>query len=691
MSLAFEQPSPATSTATNRTNRGGRPKEWTDPRTRRLTRLYCYTALKVDQILDVLRDDVWSPGKEAANKHLNHMLGKDPRWMRPRDFGEQRQRIAGLKNSERAKKPSDCLSPSQAAPQPTSAPEEPYYQGFHRADTLDGTSLARSSGSSFEKADVFVARQPYVGIFNSNIGAVVMPQDADLRDLNNPSTISFSRFMPRIRSRQGTSLTTSTDFSVGSSVDAYHSVQQKLKKVNGLSPSDIKDVFRLLKRFTISNDSESGQPTISPNYSAGPQARLPSNEFDRYQQEGIAKYPIPGDIIHTELSSLDSNGRDQFGNTMYHFLAASEGCESELIDFMSKERSDHESSMARANTGGQTFLHVLHDCWFRDGSRLNDLVDELKTTNVNLFYATDVYGRTFFHLLRQKLHPGRIREITPHFNINQLNRRDAFGVRPLVGRATTMTVTREEGPARLTIPTTERGQERIVDNTHLLKVITDTNAAPSRHMVEDNQGRNALHCLSQVVLGMTSIQAHANGTKPVKRKMDENDEPVLQVCPLSQRLQYLETVLLTNVDVNQYNTSGDTVLMSFVSNLIDGQDDKDLELIIKRLIAAGAKLEARNRNGETAIQVAARLGQKFAVKVLLDQGANLHVRNCDGRSVLQSLDDHAQMSGEYPDQLARLEATRGVLTGRFSKFEAVQDPTLLQEWGMRQNIAPVSA
>lgn len=59
-----DQPSPATSGATSRTynNRGGRPKEWTTPRARRLTRLYCYTALKVDDILKVLDDGVWSPG-----------------------------------------------------------------------------------------------------------------------------------------------------------------------------------------------------------------------------------------------------------------------------------------------------------------------------------------------------------------------------------------------------------------------------------------------------------------------------------------------------------------------------------------------------------------------------------------------------------------------------------------------------
>lgn len=55
--------SPATSTASRLTNpRGGRPKDWTEPRSRKLARLYVYTTLKVDEILELLKDDVFTPG-----------------------------------------------------------------------------------------------------------------------------------------------------------------------------------------------------------------------------------------------------------------------------------------------------------------------------------------------------------------------------------------------------------------------------------------------------------------------------------------------------------------------------------------------------------------------------------------------------------------------------------------------------
>ncbi|KAI1863899.1 uncharacterized protein JN550_009178 [Neoarthrinium moseri] len=693
--MAHEQLSPATSSATNRTNRGGRPKEWTDPRTRRLTRLYVYTALKVDKILEVLEDKAWSPGKEAANKHLNHLLGKDPRWMRPKDWGEARQRVAGLKGSERARPSPKCACPNQFSPHPMHAPQGDRFQDVSRSDTMDSAMLSRSSGSSMEKRDLFVLGTDSQGMHN---GYAVPPQHGpahDLGTMHNPSYTSLGRFMPKIRSRQGTQMTTSTNFSVGSSREAYRSLQEKLRGVNGIGRSDIKDVFRLLKRFTISNEPDAGHANYSPNESAMHPRASPNIDFAQYQEEGtttprIVQYPLPCDFIHTNAASHNpATGMDQFGNTIYHELAISAGCERQLIDLVSERSRAQDPTLNATNTGGQTFLHVLHDDWFSEPALLKDLVNTLRTTQFN-FYAADVYGRSFFHLLRQKLaDPGDMRDFTPYFDIKRYNTRDAFGVRPMIGRATTMTATRER-PASLTIPTTDRNQERIEHHTALLKIVNGATQTLNGHATEDTQGRNALHCLAEVILGYATIQDPTNSTRAPKRKLDVTDEPVSLHCPLSQRLEFLETVLVANVDVNHYNARGDTVLMSFITHIADGKDDKDLEQLIKRLIQAGAKLEARNRSGETVLQVAARLGQKFAVKVLVEHGANLHVRNCDGRSILQMIDDLTRLSPEWSEQLARLEATRGVLTGRFSKFQAEQDPSLFQEWGLRSSF-PMSA
>ncbi|KAH8677843.1 hypothetical protein BX600DRAFT_506846 [Xylariales sp. PMI_506] len=679
MSLAPEQPLSATSTGTNRTNRGGRPKDWTDPRTRRLTRLYVYTSLRVEHILEVLKDDVWSPGKEAANKHLNHLLGKDPRWMRPKDVPEQRQRMAGLKKSERAR------GGSGSAPNGPSVPQDGSHSAFLRADTLDGTTLGRQSESSVaDRGDGL----PIPGLTSSNTVSFNLPAESNLRGLDRDSSASFSRFMPRIRNRQSTSLTTSTDFSVGSTKEEYHEMQQRFKNIPGYSSSDIKDVFRLLKKFTFSNETSLRQSPCSPRGPAGlsssvspPQPNGP--QFEPVARSGVTNHLLPGDFLSMNLCTFNSKEkRDQFGNTMYHIHAASQFGEEYLISMVAEGCRD--PLLGATNTGNQTFLHVLHESWFDNDEGLDRLLGTVRNAPSLDFYGTDVYGRNFFHILRQKVTPARLREIisTWHFDITRLNRRDAFGVKPMIQRASTM---KEDRPTRLTIPNADRSQERIRDHTQLLRIINGV-SSPNGRLEEDSQGRNALHCLSEVILGMAAIKAHANGTPVGKRKLDNHDEPLLQVCPLSQRLQYLDTVLQADVDVNHYNADGDTVLMSFVAHITDGQDDKDLELLIKRLVQAGANLEARNRNGETVLQVAARCGQKFAVKVLLEQGVNFHVRNCAGRSVLQMIDDYAPLSTEYPDQTARFEATRSVLTGRFSQYKAEQDPTLEQEWAVRPNV-----
>ncbi|KAH6656285.1 hypothetical protein BKA67DRAFT_551471 [Truncatella angustata] len=693
-----EQASPATSNATNRTNRGGRPKDWTEPRTRRLSRLYVYTSLKVDDILKILEDDVWCPGKEAANKHLHKLLGKDPRWMRPKDVTEQRQRMAGLKTSDRGRSSSQSSSISQNMQSPMSAVHDPFTQTYQRTGTMDSSSFGRSSASSLEKNDTFMFNSPMPPRTNTRTFNIptAANHNTGLRNLNNSSTTSFARYIPGV-GRQGTSMTTSTNFSVASDKtrEAYYSIKEKL---HGHEVSDLKDIFRLLKRFTISNEADSERSSSSPSSATGifqpPSFARFHGQTEGVTVPGLPRYTLPGEFIQTEHSSYDSmSGKDQFGNTMYHFLAASEEDMDNLIGLISQESQAYNPLLNVTNTGGQTFLHVLHKGWFREDSRLIELANELLRKQFN-FHATDNYGRTFFHVLRQNMNADSvlIRKVTGLFgnNMSLLNRRDAFGAKPMQLRAATFPTNREEArPTLLTIPSAAgRSQQKITDHAQLLRIINGANTSPNGPSQEDAQGRNALHCLSEVILGVESIEAHANGTKLGKRKRNAQDETVPQNCPLSQRLQYLETVLQANVDVNHYNASGNTVLMSFVSHIIDGEDDKDFEQLIKRLLKAGANLESRNRNGETVLQVAAKLGQKFAVKVLLEQGANFHVHNSDGRSVLQTIDDQTRLSGDNAEDLARLEATRGVLTGRFSKFQVIQQPTLLQEWQVRSAISP---
>ncbi|KAK8077724.1 ankyrin repeat domain protein [Apiospora saccharicola] len=676
--------SPATSSATNRTNRGGRPKEWTDPRARRLARLYVFTSLKVEQILELITDEVFTPGKEAASKHLNKLLGKDPRWIRPKDVDEQRERIDGLKKSDRARgsRKHRCHSEDQQQAHHGNAFQEGYYPQV-KAESIDGATITASSAPSFDRSD---EKSEQHDLYDWN-GSDSMQGVTFFNNYNNASRSSLGRLYFKSPTRQGTALTTSTDFSNCSSREAWHSMREKLEADTKYERSDQKDIFRVLKRFTLSADATSEKS----------QSNSPVNQRQHVQEDHSDRaYTLPGDFLDVvpllQEETLDiTSWTDAYGNTRFHQLAAAEWCETRLIRFVQEASHDphYRATLAATNTAGQTLLHVLHENWFRNEIELNNLVTALRNVQFD-FYAIDVYGRSFFHILRQhKLGSERMRSITHSFDVNTLNRRDAFGIRPMIVRASTATSS-QETPARLTIPPTDASQAKLEQEAHFLKIINQILSSNNKHTVEDSQGRNGLHCLAEVKLGLGAAQGQVPPNRSAKRKIDSNGEPENEVYSLSKRGEFLETLLAAGTDVNHYNNSGDTVLMAFIDHTHDDNEHDDLKLIIKRLIDAGAKLEARNRNGETALQVAARLGRKFIVKVLLEHGANIHVRNHERVSIMEDLDRHVQVTDDEPDLYARLEATRAVLTGRFAKTRprsrSEQSPSREQEWGVRHGL-----
>lgn len=144
--------------------------------------------------------------------------------------------------------------------------------------------------------------------------------------------------------------------------------------------------------------------------------------------------------------------------------------------------------------------------------------------------------------------------------------------------------------------------------------------------------------------------------------------------PILSRLRHLESLLLPasplqppRIDINHYSRSGLTPLMAFILFLPDSADDKSKTLlaVLETLIRHGARLEARNRLGETALLMAARLGRKVALTTLLEHGANVHARDVWGRGVLEIVDRTVRRRGAGDVALyARLEAVRVLLTGR---------------------------
>lgn len=618
--------------------------------------------------------------KEAASKHLNKLLGKDPRWLRPKDLNEQREIIGCLKNSDRASnhRSHRYTAEQQQQTQPGNAPHDGQYTQL-KTVSIAGTTIATSSAPSIKGTE---EKSEHLQFYNCN-GPNRMQASATFN--SNASHNSFGRFFPKSPNRQGTTLTTSTNFSIGSNREAYHHMRKKLEADPKYERSDFKDIFRVLKRFTLSTDANTETS----------QSSSPIGQQQHIREDGLHRaYNLPSDLLDVtplfQREKLEiASEPDQYGNTTFHQLAAATGFEASLIDFVeaSSQNRDYRNTLAAPNTAGQTLLHVLHDNWFENEDLLNMLLHALQGVHFD-FYVTDIYGRSFFHILRQKFGVDRIRNITQHFDLNTLNRRDAFGIRPMIHRASTMP-SRQEATMRLTIPA-DPNQAKIEHESQLLRIINQALESSTRHTVEDSQGRNALHCLAEVKLGSGAVQGSGQLNRSAKRKMDSNNEPGTEVLPLNRRREFLDTLLAAKTDVDHYNMHGDTVLMAFISHTPDDHEHEDLKLIVKRLLDAGAKLEARNRNGETALQLAARLGRNFIVRVLLEQGANTHVRNHEGVSILEDLDRLVQLTEDETELYARLEATRAMLTGRFAKTRprsrSEQSPSPEQEWGVRHGL-----
>jgi len=119
-----------------------------------------------------------------------------------------------------------------------------------------------------------------------------------------------------------------------------------------------------------------------------------------------------------------------------------------------------------------------------------------------------------------------------------------------------------------------------------------------------------------------------------------NINPANPEGPVPSPLRHLNALLQASVSATHFSKLGTTPLMAFIEHIPDDYDDKakTLRMIFKTLIQDGASIEARNRQGETALLVAARLGRKVALATLVEMGANIHVRDIQGKGVLDVLD-----------------------------------------------------
>lgn len=367
---------------------------------------------------------------------------------------------------------------------------------------------------------------------------------------------------------------------------------------------------------------------------------------------------------------------DSFGNTTLHLMAARDDTKQCLIQAVSMVSS---STLMATNTANQTFLHVLGTFWFEEitsqDALLPKLLDHLRHHNFD-FGARDIYGRNFFHIYQANLpDKSAMEDLLTTFGRGDFACRDAFGMIPT-------------GLQDHPIPLFEHETEESPNNSPLMshaQILSGVRAAMSNPSLEDSQNRNGLHLLADAILSKDTLLDNSGasvgeGGRSKSSHTNRGLETDSSLPKLTLRLNLMDELLNAGVNPNHYNGDGNTVLMAFAARLPEDGDYKLPGQIIERLVLRGADVNARNRLGETALHIAVRTGHKLVTKALVEAGANVHVRDGEGRSVLDVADITALNAKSVKDY-AHAEAARAWLSGLQAR--AVQNPTVKQEWGVR--------
>ncbi|OAR02089.1 hypothetical protein LLEC1_05474 [Akanthomyces lecanii] len=709
----------------------GRPAMWTKDHQRALACLYVYTDLSLRKIIDVVfrRSPLSSRpiGTDSANKNLNHLLDKEPRWLHPKsreDMGSRLEQLAqsssGMSsqssNSSYDHHLSDLPQPSflpvrfqsegNISPSLLAVPH--HTMGFWSAPA---SPMSLSQGSpEWPPSQSYYTPQPLPT-------PPPHPEEDEDRAL-------FKAFLRRA-TIASSSTSTSTSSLRTALIDysaAYRSaIKALLRRILGFSSSrrygsPISDsssaVMDWLDDEAVPTPYE-GAPFPLPGDFLSIDDPARRSQLGHHQmlglvsaaeelaQESVEYCPWVNDrritdkghrILSGHILESDWSDVDAFDNTLLHFVAV-RGDANRLYNTISRPQA--RDILQNANTAGQTFFHVMDQGIMQNRSFVPWLVGFLRQESelVNV-YAQDHYGRNFFHMLKANhVDPVVLNQILePDFE-STWNIRDAFGAHP---RVSAPPVTYNPPPSSGMLLDSDSDVENGVITAQLNLVTFIRTVGNHNATEEDSEGRNGLHCLAAANLSLTSgsstLQRSGSAPSPVaanrattangRRRSGSNNKPETDSSDgrMALRLELLKELLRSGVPANAYDAKGNTPLMAFAAQLPEDGNNKLGPEMIKLLVEHGRNVDARNRAGETALLIAVRCGRKLAARTLLELGANIYARDAMGRGVLE-VSDAKMMAArrDCPREYAHLEACRAWLSGQ--KNGAMHNPTVLKEWG----------
>lgn len=133
----------------------------------------------------------------------------------------------------------------------------------------------------------------------------------------------------------------------------------------------------------------------------------------------------------------------------------------------------------------------------------------------------------------------------------------------------------------------------------------------------------------------------AKGVDANARDRDGRGNSALLCAIWSVDLPMVRLLIKHGADANVGNSNWTPLMTAaWAMGTSRGRSKKDVVTIIKLLLANGALVNARDKVGQTALSLAAAVGNVDALKVLLRAGAYIHTRDKRGNGALMGAVQH---------------------------------------------------
>ena len=332
--------------------------------------------------------------------------------------------------------------------------------------------------------------------------------------------------------------------------------------------------------------------------------------------------------------SENKNRTDNFNNTILHYFAASGAWTYRIMTLIVM---DHGINIHAKNTSGDSFLNVLdtHSHGVGGTNSLSEYVDLLKELKKRGFSFSDrdCHGQTILHALLK--HSTLIKEV--------IFSKEVGGI--------------------------------LQDLSELLKVLKpDLNAL-------DNQGHNVGDQLDQVLVLGSQLPSWRKVASLVKQYR----------LPLTRNISFREEISLLHWEVESWlkrlkdfdlvmwiDIYGDTPLTAVLKRWKNRDEELELQRIVRKLLNLGADVHMRDRNGNTALAIAAVRGLRPCVAELLAAGAMPNSRDYGGNGIIavaHSRMNQASKANKH-EHYSRILSCVNLL----ADFGAKLEPTQFEEW-----------